>query len=219
MRKEVLSAGRAQWIERYGLGDLPMESMYLFQYEKGEYLCRAGETIPNLLLITEGKVRVSITGFNGKSLLYCINVNRGILGSIELLSGAPATASGLALTPVTCIAVPIAENIDRLRGSLAFMNCLCRELSTVFESSSRNSALNILYPLETRLCSYIAITQENGRFEERLVDVHELLGSSYRHLLRTLDALCVKGVLDRGKRGYVVADQERLEQIAQGYYG
>lgn len=218
MKREQITAAQAHRVEQYGLKELPPGSLHLFRYEKGEFLCRAGEPIPYLMLIIQGKVRVSVTGFNGKSLLYCINVDRGILGSIELLTGAPATASGQALTPVACIAVSIAEHLEHLRGSLAFMNCLCTELSVVFEHSSRNSALNNLYPLETRLCSYIAMTQENGIFFERLTDVNALLGTSYRHLLRTLDKLCADGVLQKLRGGYRIVDAMGLERIAQGYY-
>lgn len=218
MKRTRIDQAQAAWIAHYGLEGLNRDGLWLHQYAKGETLCRAGEAIPALLLITAGKVRVSVTGFNGKSLLYCINVDRGILGSIELLTGAPATASGEALTPVTCIAVPVAEHLEALKQSLAFMNCLCRELSVVFERSSRSSAQNILYPLETRLCSYIAMTQEGGRFQEKLTDVNALLGTSYRHLLRTLQSLCLQGVLRKEKRGYHIVDPAALERIAQGYY-
>lgn len=218
MKRTSVTPAHAAWIAHYGLEALDPSRIWLHAYEKGEFLCRAGEAIPALLLITRGKVRVSVTGFNGKSLLYCINVDRGIMGSIELLTGAPATASGEAITPVTCLAVPVAEHLQTLRQSLSFMNRLCTELSVVFEHSSRASAQNILYPLETRLCSYIAMTQEGGRFAEKLTDVCALLGTSYRHLLRTLDGLCRQDILQKEGRGYTVVDAERLTHIAQGYY-
>lgn len=218
MKRDSIGPGEAAWVRRYGLIDIPPERMRLNRYARGEALCREGETIPELLLITRGKVRVSVTGANGRSLLYCINVGHGILGSIELLTGAPATASGLALTDAAAIAVPIRENLPRLTGSLAFMNALGRELSVVFDHSSRLSALNILYPLRTRVCSYIAMTQEGGLFSEKLTDVNALLGTSYRHLLRTLKALCEEGILIRAKGGYAIRNQAALEALAEGYY-
>lgn len=203
---------------QYGLVDVAPDRMRIHRYEKGEFLCLAGEHIPNLLLITAGKVRVAITGFNGKSLLYGINVNRGFMGCIELMTGARASASGESLTAVTCIAVPIAENLQTLTNSLPFMKALCMELSVVFESSSRASAQNILYPLETRLCSYIAMTQENAFFSENLTYLHALLGTSYRHLLRTLESLCTRQILRKQAGGYAVVDSRALQRIAQGYY-
>ena len=218
MKIERLTPAQDPYLAQYGLTEIDPSRLHLQRYARGEYLCHAGEPIPSLLLIIRGKVRVSITSAGGKSLLYCINVDKGIMGSIELLTGAPATASGLALTEVVCIAVPSKANLDLLRGSLAFMNCLCKELSIVFETSSRSSAQNILYPLETRLCSYIAMTQEGGFFHEKLTDLADLLGTSYRHLLRTLDGLCTKGILHKETKGYAVTGADVLQQIAAGYY-
>lgn len=218
MKTEKMTAAWQPSVAQYGLVDVDPARMRIHRYEKGEFLCRAGERIPDLLLITAGKVRVAVTGFNGKSLLYGINVNRGFMGCVELMTGAAATASAEALTAVTCIAVPIAENLKTLTGSLPFMNALCMELSVVFESSSRSSAQNILYPLETRLCSYIAMTQEKAFFAENLTDLHALLGTSYRHLLRTLESLCKRSVLQKRAGGYAIADFSALQRIARGYY-
>lgn len=218
MRSEKVGDAYAPYIAQYGLGDIPRANLRIFHYDRGEYVCHAGVKLSHLLLIIRGKVRVSVTGTNGKSLLYCINVDKGIMGSIELLTGAPATASGEAITPVSCLSIPIAENLAALQKSLSFMNYLCRELSIIFERASRNNAANILYPLQTRLCSYIAMTAEDGRFAEKLTDVNALLGTSYRHLLRTLDSLCGRGILRKLSRGYAIADKAALEALAEGYY-
>jgi len=167
----------------------------------------------------EGKVKISTTSSGGKTLLICFYQAEGIIGSIEALTDLPATATAQAVTDVVCIAVVIAPNRELLLNSLPFLRYLNTVLSVMFARSSKNNALNILYPLETRLCSYIALTQIDGVFREKLTETGELLGSSYRHLMRTLEALCIKGILEKeGRGGYRIADLPALKTMAEDYY-
>ncbi|MEG2718091.1 MAG: helix-turn-helix domain-containing protein, partial [Clostridia bacterium] len=73
-------------------------------------------------------------------------------------------------------------------------------------------------PLQARLCSYIRIVCANGFFHEKLTELAELLGTSYRHLLRTLDALCAQGVLSREENGFRVMDEEALQRLGGDAY-
>jgi len=84
-----------------------------------------------------------------------------------------------------------------------------------------NSSINLLYPLENRLASYINEFLTNDEdsniyidFDENLVNIAELLGSSYRHLLRTLNTLSKKGVLEKEDGKYKVL----LEELAGDLY-
>lgn len=58
---------------------------------------------------------------------------------------------------------------------------------------------------------------ESLYFNENLTHLSELLGTSYRHLLRTLNDLCKQGVINKEEEGYRVADKERLNQIGDLY--
>ena len=42
----------------------------------------------------------------------------------------------------------------------------------------------------------------------------ELMGTSYRHLLRTLREFCENGYLVRENGGYLIADEEALKRLA-----
>lgn len=58
---------------------------------------------------------------------------------------------------------------------------------------------------------------ESLDFNENLTHLPELLGTSYGHLLRTLNDLCKQGVINKEEEGYRVADRERLNQIGDLY--
>ena len=51
-------------------------------------------------------------------------------------------------------------------------------------------------------------------FSERLIDVAEQLGVSYRHLLRALKSLGEEGILEKRKDGYHILDEVGLRKKA-----
>ncbi|KAB4836014.1 hypothetical protein GMD88_04920 [Pseudoflavonifractor sp. BIOML-A6] len=51
--------GEYPWLSRY--------SWQLLRYQKGEYLCRYREPVPQLLFLLEGRVTVSLTPPHGRT--------------------------------------------------------------------------------------------------------------------------------------------------------
>lgn len=218
MRRFELPTDMYKTLSRYGLNAAELEGLLLYEFQSGEYLSREGRPLDCLLFITDGRCKVSVTASTGKRLLISFYSVGEIIGILELMTDWVAAADTQATTLVRCIALPLKANITHLKANNAFLNYYGADLSTMLVKSSKNSATNILYPLETRLCSYIAMTHENGCFRDNLSEVNELLGTSYRHLLRTLQRLCDDGVLKKRTGGYDIADLGALEQLAQGYY-
>ncbi|MCL2035286.1 MAG: cyclic nucleotide-binding domain-containing protein [Oscillospiraceae bacterium] len=219
MTKMPVTPEYEKWIDKYGLADLVAVPPMLFRYKRGEYLCMEGDALHYMLYVVEGKIKVSTTSKNGKTLLVCFYQAEGIIGSIEVLTDYPATATAQAATDVVCMAVAISPNRKLLQNSLPFLRYLNTVLSMMFARSSKNAALNLLYPLKTRVCSYIALAQIDGVFRENLTETSELLGASYRHLVRVLENLCAKGILEKeGRRCYRIADPSKLKAMAEDYY-
>jgi len=219
MTKMPITPEHEKWINKCGLVDAVAVPPMLFCYKKGEFLCMEGDALNHILYVIEGKIKVSTTSKSGKTLLICFYQSEGIVGSIEALTDYPATATAQAITDVVCIAVAISPNRKLLQNSLPFLWHLNTVLSMMFARSSKNAALNLLYPLETRACSYIALTQIDGVFRENLTETSELLGASYRHLARVLENLCAKGILKKeGRRCYRITDLPTLKAMAEDYY-
>ena len=91
-------------------------------------------------------------------------------------------------------------------------------MAEIVVQNSINNASNILYPFESRLCAYISMTSQDGTFCEKLTELSEYLGTSYRHLLRTLENLCTKGILEKASDGYRIKDDLELRSIGVQYY-
>ena len=219
MKKPSICEEDANLLMQYDLQEISLNKAVRLSFEPGEYLIRAGEPIDYLYFVVSGKAKVCLSVSNGKQLLLCYFMSRGIIGDVELMTGQRTAFTTMrAVTRFTCIGLPLSVYSEILRSNTRFVNRIGRELAKKLMQSDINGAITILHPLEARLCAYIQQTSTNGVFRETLTDVAELIGTSYRHLLRCLDKLCRDGVLLKQSFGYVVANQQEFEKRAGDLY-
>ena len=112
------------------------------------------------------------------------------MGDIELLMGRHEAISTVqAVSTVVCIGLPLSVYAPMLLSNLPFVLRAAKGLAIKLHNSVSNTTEIILRPFETRLCEYLLQSAQNGVFSERLIDVAEQLGVSYRHLMRSIKAL------------------------------
>ncbi|MGG4489190.1 cyclic nucleotide-binding domain-containing protein [Metabacillus idriensis] len=197
------------------------EWMDLYLFSKNEYLCREGADMDYLYFFVDGRAKVFTTLSNGKSLLLSFYEGFKVLGDVELFQIRGAASSVQAIDDTYCIGIylpPVREKL--LRDSL-FLTFMGFSLSDKLNKLSKNSSINLYYPLEHRLSSYILATGvKNDRivFKENLTYLSEMLGSSYRHLLRTLDMLCKRGTIRKRENAYEVMNESELRSLAGDIY-
>ena len=143
----------------------------------------------------------------------------------EIVKNQSATSTIQALSTCYCLAIPMKKARLELTNDRKFLKFTCESLAEKLAAVSMNSSINLLYPLENRLASYINEFLTNDEdsniyidFDENLVNIAELLGSSYRHLLRTLNTLSKKGVLEKEDGKYKVINKVLLEELAGDLY-
>jgi cAMP-binding proteins - catabolite gene activator and regulatory subunit of cAMP-dependent protein kinases len=213
MMKDKLTALQEKYLAGYGLEDIDPTGLILRSYKKNELICQQGTPLEELLLITDGRAKVCSMAANGKTLLFCFNDPGTILGEVEFMTHAHASSSVFSVTDVQCIAIPHERYREYLSSNIEFMNRICFIMAEIVTENSINGASNILYPFESRLCAYISMTSIDGSFNQKLTELAEFLGTSYRHLLRTLDNLCAKGVIEKTSQGYEIKDSIKLRDM------
>lgn len=219
MVKERLRTEHKSVLAGYGLERTDAADIFLVRYKSSEFIFRQGYPCPDILLVLEGRMKVFNTAPNGRTLLFCCDTSSGIVGEVEFSAGMKEAASSVqALTDVSCVAIPRSRYQGELRSNIIFMNAVSAALAQKLFRSSNNSAAMILHPLHVRLCAYIAITNTDGCFREKLTETAEILGTSYRHLLRTLERLCGSGVLEKTPRGYLIKDEASLKRTGGDCY-
>ena len=218
MLRTKLTASYLPVLAEYGLEQVELDRLSLLRLQRGEYLYRDGAEMEYLMLVVRGRAKVCRASSNGKSLLLTFYSGAGLLGDIELMLGLEAATSDVqAISNFTAIGVPFALAGELLQNH-TFLLRLARELAHHVDRNTQNSVATVLNPLEARLCSYIAIMHVDGFFHEKLTVLAELLGTSYRHLLRTLDGLCCQQVLRRQAGGYRIIDEGALRRLGGDTY-
>lgn len=212
-----LTSVHKMYLSGFGIEDIDPAGIVIRNYKKGEFLCEQGSPLEELMIVTSGRLKVFFMASNGKTLLHCFNDTGTSIGGVELMTNAFASSSVCAATDVQCIAIPHERYRSYLTSNIKFMNRICLAMAEIVVQSSINNSANILYPFESRLCAYILMTNENGCFNAKLTELAEFLGTSYRHLLRTLDNLCTKGVLEKTAQGYLIRDDLKLRTIGIKY--
>ena len=199
------------------------ENLELLFFDKRELIFKKGDEINYLMFFVEGKAKVYMTLENGKFLLLDFYKELDTLGDLELVTNDVSSCNVEAIEPCVCIGIPIKLIKNMYCKDINLLNFLCNSLGEKLKRSSRNSSINLLYPLENRLASYIisiGVKEENKyfKFDETLTIISELLGTSYRHLLRTLNTLCEKKILSKKEGLYFILDYKKLKTLSADIY-
>lgn len=202
------------------------EYMELHVFTKGDNICSLNEKLDYLYFFVHGKAKVFISLSNGKSLLLNFYKPFMVVGDIEFLEHDISHSNIEVINESYCVGISFKNIRTHAINDPKFLTFMCKSLSRKLNTSSNYSSINLFYPLENRLASYIlAVTSSNGDteegtiiFEGNLIEVAELLGTSYRHLLRTFNKLCEKGAIKKSKKGYEVLSESNLKLLAGDVY-
>lgn len=199
--------------------------MELLLFKKNEHICKENEDIHYLYFFVEGKAKAYNTLSNGKSVLLCFYDSLQVLGDVELIHSQKTASNVQVMVDSYCIGIPLEKVRERLLQDATFLRYICGSLSHKLNRLSKNSTINLLYPLENRLASYILATGEHATKNERriifngnLTETSELLGTSYRHLLRTLNTLCDKSIIRKNNGCFEAIDIDRLKKLGADVY-
>ncbi|EQB89185.1 CRP-like cAMP-binding protein [Clostridium punense] len=217
------------YIEKYNINSMftiDMSSyMDLYLFNKDEHIYKAGCKMEYFYFFVEGKSKVYILLANGKSLLLMFCNPLRIVGDVEFLYSDIATCNLQALTECLCIGISLKNIRKYAANDPTFLRHMCRSLGEKLTNNSILSSINLLYPLENRLASYILAIIPQGKtspaeqlFTQKLTEVAELLGTSYRHLIRVINLLCDKGIIKKEKGAIKVINRGELENLAGDLY-
>ena len=218
------------YISKYNLDEIfsidMKEYMELVMFKKNEYICKSDEKIEYLFFLVHGKAKVYTLLSNGKSLLLCFYKPLKVIGDVEFIKTDVADSNIQVIDDVYCVAIPFEKIRKYCLDDSKFLRYMNTSLGQKLTKLSKYSSINLLYPLENRLASYLLATASSSHSEDtsdltndcNLTEVSELLGTSYRHLLRTLNKLCDKGAIKKNKDFYEIIDMELLEELAGDLY-
>ena len=217
MKSAKILSSHILMLSKMKLNETDSKYLYIKNYKKGEYIFYQNEEIKNIFVIYSGKVGVTLDSDKGNRLLLAIYSPNSILGDIEFFNNSCTTSNAQALsdTAVICICY---SDMEKLQNHNEFIYLLGQTLAKKLARSIKNNSINILNAADVKIAAYIAGTFENNVFDVNLSKLSELLGISYRHLLRRLKFFCEKEYLLKTNDAYKIINLDSLKELAGDYY-
>ena len=213
------------YVQRYGIDKLLspdlLEALRPLRRKPGELVIRSGEAVKDLLFFVEGRTKAYSTLENGLSVLAAFYRPFDVVGEAEIFSAERYTLSVEALADSVFLRLPVAS-IKRAadRNARLFMY-LCGRLGSKLSSRVVAESINLRYPVENRLASYLLAAADGEGWILGTDDLGELanfIGASYRQLARVVRRFREEGILDRRRGRIRLVDGRKLVALAKERY-
>ncbi|MBB5181606.1 CRP-like cAMP-binding protein [Planomicrobium koreense] len=221
MEKQVI----AVYLEKFGLATMFPESvkktMRLETFASGSQLFAQGEEAHALYLLAEGKLKISMLSPEGKRLIVAFKSPFDFVGDVEYVRKCQLINTVETVTATTVIRIPYEVLESEMAGNAEWLQFLLESITRKFEIKSHAMNFNLLYTVDVRVASYLlAMTPNKTTLDSTsLVDMADLIGTSYRHLNRVLKHFEEQGWLVKKRGKITITDRSALlAQTGQNIY-
>jgi CRP-like cAMP-binding protein len=199
-----------------------LANLALYTFEKGQHICRQGEPSNYLYFLVEGKVKIYTSSVEGKTLILSFKTPLDVIGDIEYVQEVATINTVEAVSQVYMLGIPYDVLKKHASNHVPLLQFLLKAITKKFYIKSNVMNMNVLYPVEVRLASYLlSVTfdvkepQVNGKISTTsLTDIANLIGTSYRHVNRVIQKLCAEEILQRKEKFVLIKDREALKTLA-----
>jgi CRP-like cAMP-binding protein len=215
----------ASYVRRYSLDSLLsadlVEALRPLCRGPGQLIIGAGDQVRDLLFFVRGRIKIYTTMDNGQSLLAAIYRPFDVLGEVELFTSERYTLSVEALTETVCLALSVTAIKKNAERNCRLFMYLCGRLGAKLKDRIIAESINLRYPVENRLASYLPASTDGEGWILGTDDLGELadyLGASYRQLARVVRRFRDEGILDRTRGRIRVLNRPKLKPLARDLY-
>ncbi|PEA22886.1 hypothetical protein COD66_25200 [Bacillus cereus] len=216
-----------QYLKAYNLleifSGISTDNFQVNHFEKGKLICDKDDEIHRLYFVDKGKVKVYTITPEGKKLILRFINPLAIVGDIELIQNSKAHNVVEACSDVVAISITNTVIRNKLLHDPICMNFLLENIANTLKISTRFTALNLLYPVEVRVASYLLSisTDSNGNMYKEDLDstsvssIADFIGVSYRHVIRVLQKFYSEKLIEKNNGVIVIKDFSRMKEVAK----
>lgn len=194
------------------------ESCAAVIFHPGETLIHMGECSPYLYFLVEGKLRAYSYSEQGQVVPFGYFRAFQALGEVSSLWGEPPSLTVEAVERSICLAIDLQSRRASLLRDPAFLQYICRHLCDRVRILNNNMENLMTRPAECRLAAFILQNSNGDVFDCTLSECSELISTSYRHTIRSMNSLCQKGMMRKQNNRYYIENPTELRRIAGQYY-
>ncbi len=224
--QEIQDQQRLQaYLQQYRIEDVFHEPLRphlgLYQFEPGEVICAQGERSEVLYVLVKGTTKTSLVSPEGKTLVLSFKTPPEMIGDIEYIEKVELMNTVEAVTPIEVLGIRYHWLYQYGQDHAPLLRFLLHIITYKFRVKSDSMSFNLMYPVETRLASYllsvttpeenILITGDPAQYN--LTDIANLIGTSYRHLNRIIHQFSENGWIERSRGKIVIVDRTGLETL------
>ena len=191
-------------------------------YESQEYILESGEALEYYYLLVDGKIKIYYSVENGKSMTLKFYKDFNTIGDLEVLKGIPILCHIDAVEDTFLIAIPSTIVREKYFDNVKFLYRLVDSLSEKLYATINNSSYNFVYPLINRVASYLVenLTTDKNYIilNSSYLDIAQFLGTTYRHLNRTLKEMESKSIIKCVDKKIYILDINKLRELSKNIY-
>ena len=170
----------------------------LVNFGENEFMIKEGEQTDSIYFILVGTVK--LFACSKKRDFGVVFMNKGLVGDAEFVTGSAATRSVQVEGDVLCMRLSTRNCRHRLMSDRTFLRYLTQQLAEKLTLTETLTDASVHMRTEDKLYDYLKLSAEDGRVSESLGDISQIMGVSYRHLIRMMNTLVDEGKLRHGKR-------------------
>ncbi|HDR4601794.1 cyclic nucleotide-binding domain-containing protein [Bacillus anthracis] len=203
--------------------EIDIDYLQVNHFKKGTLICDKDEEIHRLYFVVKGKVKVYTITPEGKKLILRFINPLAVVGDIELIQKSKTHNVVEACSDVITISISNAVIRNKLIQDPIFMNFLLENIANTLKISTRFTALNLLYPVEVRVASYLLSisTDSNGNMYKEDLDatsvssIADFIGVSYRHVIRVLQKFYNEKLIEKSNGVIIIKEISRMKEVAK----
>ena len=220
LRRSPLFAG----LDEQATADL-LSSMTPVHMERGDILFHEGEPGDRLYVITEGKVKLGRTSYDGRENLLAILGPGEMFGELSLFDPGPRTATATAVAETQLVGLGTESLhtylVSRPQASFTLLAALARRLRRTNESLADLVFTDVPGRVAKAL---LELSQRFGRpVEEGVLVAHDLtqeelaqlVGASRETVNKALADFASRGWIRLESRSVILIDHDRLQRRAR----
>lgn len=214
------------YIKKYNIeiifDDEILKYAQLHFYESQEYILESGEALEYYYLLVDGKIKIYYSFENGKSMTLKFYKDFNTIGDLEVLKGIPILCDIDAVEDTFLIAIPSTIVREKYFDNVKFLYRLVDSSSEKLYGTINNSSYNFVYPLINRVASYLVenLTTDKNYIilNSSYLDIAQFLGTTYRHLNRTLKEMESKSIIKCVDKKIYILDINKLRELSKNIY-
>jgi len=198
----------------------------LRDYERGDFLWRAGDPADNLTVIVRGRVKI-VGNSSGNDVILELFGPGEPVGALAVYNYIPYPASAISMEPSTLLVLPSRDYFELLDRHPEFARAIIRELTKLAISLTRKLEDMRGQRIEVRIAQlFLNLAERMGRpaksgaIEIPITlsrqEVADLVGTTVETAIRVLSRWGRDGILVTGEKRFLLPSKERLSEIAEG---